>query len=206
MACLLGTVRKETVFSGGAAFVADDPGAAPEALASRDDEAWRLAREAFVESLAKAVAAELRVVPGAREILISGRTSKAAGSTPRSGTLASVPVVRLGTSTTTNSSAEATGPAGVRSTPGASFTMRVASISRPLDISVSLPVRSTSATSGDVPRSITRRNPSAMERTATKTATTHAKPTTATLDGPSRSRRLRRFIAVTAAGTGCETM
>jgi predicted butyrate kinase (DUF1464 family) len=79
VACLLGHVRKETVFSGGAAFVAEDPGAAPEALASRDDEAWLLAREAFVESLAKAVAAELRVVPRAREILLSGRLARIAG-------------------------------------------------------------------------------------------------------------------------------
>jgi predicted butyrate kinase (DUF1464 family) len=79
VACLLGAVRKETVFSGGVAFVAGDPGATPEALALRQDEAWPLARDAFVESLVRAVAAELAAVSRAREILLSGRLSRIPG-------------------------------------------------------------------------------------------------------------------------------
>ena len=81
VACLLGRVSKQTVFSGGAAFVAGDPEATPEALASRpdEDEAWRLAREAFVESLVRAVAGELAAASRAREILLSGRISRIPG-------------------------------------------------------------------------------------------------------------------------------
>jgi predicted butyrate kinase (DUF1464 family) len=76
VACLLGGVSKDTVFSGGVAFVAGSPDAAPEALAERQDEAWRLAREAFVEGLVRAVAGELAAAPRAREILVSGRLSR----------------------------------------------------------------------------------------------------------------------------------
>jgi predicted butyrate kinase (DUF1464 family) len=80
VASLLGRVTKETVFSGGAAFVAGDAGAAPEEMATRPDEASRLAREAFVESLVRAVAGEVAVAPAPpREILLSGRLSRIAG-------------------------------------------------------------------------------------------------------------------------------
>ena len=79
VACLLGGVSKETVFSGGVAFVAGSPDATPEALASRQDEASALAREAFVESLVKAVAGELAAVAAPREILLSGRLSRIPG-------------------------------------------------------------------------------------------------------------------------------
>jgi predicted butyrate kinase (DUF1464 family) len=79
VACLLGEVNKETVFTGGAAFVAGAPDATPESLAARQDQAALLAREAFVESLVRAVAGELTVTPGAREILLSGRLSRVAG-------------------------------------------------------------------------------------------------------------------------------
>jgi predicted butyrate kinase (DUF1464 family) len=72
-ACLLGRISKQTVFSGGAAFVAGDPGAAPEALGAREDERSRLAKDAFVEGLTRAVAAELAAIPGSREVLICGR-------------------------------------------------------------------------------------------------------------------------------------
>ncbi len=65
------------------------------------------------------------------------RTSKAAGCTPRRGTLASVPVERLGASTITKSSAEASGPDAARATPGASAMMRVSSRPMPLIISLS---------------------------------------------------------------------
>jgi predicted butyrate kinase (DUF1464 family) len=79
VASLLGGPLKDAVFSGGAAFVAGDPDAAPEALAARRDEAAGLAKDAFVESLVKAVAAELAVVPGSREIVLSGRLSRIPG-------------------------------------------------------------------------------------------------------------------------------
>ena len=79
VACLLGAVSKKTVFSGGVAFVAGSPEAAPEALAARQDEAWQLARDAFVESLLRAVAAELAAASPPREILLSGRLSRIPG-------------------------------------------------------------------------------------------------------------------------------
>lgn len=79
VACLLGNVSKEAIFSGGVAFVADSPEATPDALASRQDEASALAREAFVEGLVKAVAGELAAVTSPREILLSGRLSRIPG-------------------------------------------------------------------------------------------------------------------------------
>jgi predicted butyrate kinase (DUF1464 family) len=79
VACLLGRVSKKTVFSGGVAFVAGSPEATPAALASRHDEAWRLAREAFVDSLVRAVAGELAAASTPREILLSGRLSGVPG-------------------------------------------------------------------------------------------------------------------------------
>jgi predicted butyrate kinase (DUF1464 family) len=79
VACLLGSVSKKTVFSGGAAFVAGDPDAPPDALASRQDGAWRLAKEALVESIVKAVAGELAAATRAREILLSGRLARVPG-------------------------------------------------------------------------------------------------------------------------------
>lgn len=79
VACLLGSVSKQTVFSGGAAFVAGEPEAAPETLASRQDEGWRIAREALVESLVRAVAGELAAATRPREILLSGRLSRVPG-------------------------------------------------------------------------------------------------------------------------------
>jgi len=84
-------------------------------------------------------------------ILISGRVENAAGCTPRSGTLAGVPVDFLGTSTTTNSSAEESGmgasPVATdpRAIPGAWAMISTASPRRTLIISLSLPDRSTRA-------------------------------------------------------------
>jgi len=79
VACLLGSVSKEVVFSGGVAFVAGSPHATPEALASREDDAWGMAREALVESLVKAVAGELAAFSAPREILLSGRLARIRG-------------------------------------------------------------------------------------------------------------------------------
>jgi len=72
-ACLLGRVAKDTLFSGGAAFVAGAPEAAPAELLARDDDVALMARAALVEGVARAVAAELAVAPAPREILLSGR-------------------------------------------------------------------------------------------------------------------------------------
>lgn len=79
VASLLGAVSKKTLFSGGVAFVAGSPEAAPEALAARQDETWRLARDAFVESLLRAVAAEVAAASPPLEILLSGRLSRIPG-------------------------------------------------------------------------------------------------------------------------------
>jgi predicted butyrate kinase (DUF1464 family) len=79
VACLLGSVSKRVIFSGGVAFVAGDPDATPEAVASSPDESWRMGREALVESLVKAVAGELATASSPREILLSGRLSRVAG-------------------------------------------------------------------------------------------------------------------------------
>lgn len=75
-AFLLGRVDKATVFSGGLASVGGDPDASPETMALRDDEDARVARAAFAEGVAKAVAGELSVAPKAREIVLSGRLAE----------------------------------------------------------------------------------------------------------------------------------
>lgn len=72
-ACLLRRLAKDTLFSGGAAFVAGTPEAAPAELLARDDDLALMARAALVEGVARAVAAELAVAPAPREILLSGR-------------------------------------------------------------------------------------------------------------------------------------
>ncbi len=77
--------------------------------------------------------------------------------------------------------------------------MRVCSSAKKLDISLSLPARSTMAISSDPPPAITRSNPAEIESTATNTATTPAKPTTATAEEPSRCVRLLRLTTVTAS-------
>lgn len=72
---MLGSFHKEVLCSGGVAYIAGKPRLAPEELValSRSDRRCRLAWEAFMESLVKCVAAEMTIVPSAREILISGR-------------------------------------------------------------------------------------------------------------------------------------
>ena len=98
------------------------------------------------------------------------RTLSAACSTPRIGTLASVPVERLGRLMMTNSSAEASGPSSVRATPGASAMMRVLSRRKPLTISLSAPLRRTMAASGEPEAVRALRNPTPIESTPTRTA------------------------------------
>jgi predicted butyrate kinase (DUF1464 family) len=75
-AFLLGPITKETVFSGGAAFVAGAEPAGPEELFSRDDGPARIAHDALTEGVLRAVAAELAAVPGPREVVLSGRLAR----------------------------------------------------------------------------------------------------------------------------------
>jgi predicted butyrate kinase (DUF1464 family) len=79
VAYALGRVRKSTLFSGGAAFVAGTPDLAPEELAHRaaaGEPRARLAWEALIEAAAKLASTLLVVVPGAREVLLSGRVGR----------------------------------------------------------------------------------------------------------------------------------
>ena len=78
LAYLMGSFHKEVLCSGGVAYIAGKPRLSPEELValSRSDSRCRLAWEAFIESLVKCVAAEMSIVPSAREILISGRLAR----------------------------------------------------------------------------------------------------------------------------------
>ena len=130
-------------------------------------------------------------------ILMSLCTAKAAFSTPRKGTLASVPVDRLGRLMITNNSAAASGPSAERATPGASEMRRVSARESTLVISVSAPLRSTTAKSAGPLGVIAARKPAAIESTPTKTATTPAMPTAAAVAAPLRSGSVRRLKSVT---------
>src|ERR1035441_7162159 len=125
-----------------------------------------------------------------RMIFMLSRTARADGSTPRNGTLASVPVARLGRSMMTNNSAEASGPLALRATPGGSAIMRVSSWLKPLTISLSAPLRRTIAPSGEPETVMACLNPAAMESTPTSTPTTPAMPTIVAAAEPRRCGRL----------------
>jgi predicted butyrate kinase (DUF1464 family) len=76
VAVLLSPIGKETLFTGGAAFVAGDPRGSPGEVFSRGSAASRVALAALVEGVVRAVAAELAVGGAAREIVLSGRLSR----------------------------------------------------------------------------------------------------------------------------------
>jgi predicted butyrate kinase (DUF1464 family) len=78
VAYALGRVRKSTLFSGGAAFVAGAPEISPEELAARveRDPRARVAWDALIEAAAKLVGTLRVVVPDAREVLMSGRVGR----------------------------------------------------------------------------------------------------------------------------------
>ena len=132
-------------------------------------------------------------------IFTSGRTAKACSFTPRSGTLASVPVERFGRSTTTNSSGEASALPPARAAPGACATTSASDLSITLVISLSAPERITMAVSGEPVEVITRRNPSPIDNTPTSTATTPAMPNIAATADPRRVGRLRILKPISAA-------
>jgi predicted butyrate kinase (DUF1464 family) len=78
VAYALGRVRKSTLFTGGAAFVAGVPDLPPEDLPDRavHDARARVAWDALIEAAAKLVAALRVAAPGAREVLLSGRVGR----------------------------------------------------------------------------------------------------------------------------------
>jgi predicted butyrate kinase (DUF1464 family) len=78
VAYALGSIRKSTLFTGGAAFIAGDPGLKPDALAARagEDARARVAWEALLESVEKMVASLRVSVSEPREVLLSGRLSR----------------------------------------------------------------------------------------------------------------------------------
>jgi predicted butyrate kinase (DUF1464 family) len=78
VAFLAGSVTKQMVFSGGALFVAGRSGEAAEVLADPASPSDRLALEALLDSAAKAVAALTVSVPGALDLLLSGRMARVA--------------------------------------------------------------------------------------------------------------------------------
>jgi len=75
LAYLLRSFPKAVLFSGGVAYMADQPTLSPEeAIALRDTHpAVHQAWEALFEGVTKSVAAEMAIVPTVREILLSGR-------------------------------------------------------------------------------------------------------------------------------------
>lgn len=76
VAFLAGTVSKEMLFQGGAAAVHGDATVTPERFAEprsvRESVAW----DAYIESAVKTVASLFVSVPGAREVLLSGRVAR----------------------------------------------------------------------------------------------------------------------------------
>jgi predicted butyrate kinase (DUF1464 family) len=78
VAFLAGTVTKAMLFSGGASAVAGSPDAAPESLAEPRTTAGQVAWDAYIEGAVKAVAALRVSVPGAREVVVSGRMARVA--------------------------------------------------------------------------------------------------------------------------------
>jgi predicted butyrate kinase (DUF1464 family) len=78
VAYALGRVKKSTLFTGGAAFVAGAPDLPPEELTARaaHEPRARIAWEALVEAALKLVAALRVTAPGAREVLLSGRLGR----------------------------------------------------------------------------------------------------------------------------------
>jgi predicted butyrate kinase (DUF1464 family) len=80
LAYLLGGFPKSILFSGGAADIAGARDLSPEAFAAqaRGTPGLRDAWEAVLEGVVKSVAAEMTVVPKAREVLLSGRLCRTA--------------------------------------------------------------------------------------------------------------------------------
>ena len=121
-----------------------------------------------------------------------GRRAKAAGSTPRTVMLDPVFSPAFISSAMTTTSAEASGrPSAPWATPGACLMIVPCSREMPELSSACEPPRSTSATSGRPADSSVDWKPAAIASSAVNTATTPARPTTMTSEGPRRSGMLR---------------
>ncbi len=130
----------------------------------------------------------------------SSRAVTPCGSMPRIGTLAGLSgLERFGRSMTTYSSAEASAVWPSRLMPGACLMTSASGPSNPLVISLSDPLRSTSARRGDPASSSAAPNPAAIDSTETNTTTTPAMPTIATADELNRCGMVRTLNARTAA-------
>lgn len=79
VAFLAGTVPKQMLFGGGVATILGSEERAAERIGEPSTAAERLARDAFVESAVKAVAALEVSVPQPREIILSGRATRVDG-------------------------------------------------------------------------------------------------------------------------------
>lgn len=100
VAFLAGTVTKQLLFGGGLAAVAGAPDAAAEQLALPTTSQGQVAWEAYLESAVKAVAQLAVAVPGAREVILSGRMAQTAATqdslTTRLAAVIDAPVRALG--------------------------------------------------------------------------------------------------------------
>ncbi len=76
VAFLAGNIAKDTLFRGGAAAVHGDPLVTPERFAEPHSVRESVAWDAYIESAVKAVASLFVSVPGAREVLLSGRLAR----------------------------------------------------------------------------------------------------------------------------------
>src|SRR5260370_7660323 len=114
-------------------------------------------------------------------ILTLLRMAKTFGATPRSSTLASVPVDRKGIGAISTASGVTKGPAAPRAMPGASWIILAESIVTLLVISDVGPARVMSALSAEPEETSVALNPRASDSMATKTPTVPAIPTTATI-------------------------
>jgi predicted butyrate kinase (DUF1464 family) len=79
VAFLAGSVSKGLLFTGGVAAIAGPPDAPAAAIADPRTPRDELAREAYLESVVKAVAALAVSAPTARDVILSGRVARIAG-------------------------------------------------------------------------------------------------------------------------------
>jgi predicted butyrate kinase (DUF1464 family) len=79
VAFLAGSVSKGLLFTGGVAAIAGPPDAPAAAIADPRTRRDELAREAYFESMVKAVAALAVSAPSARDVILSGRVARIAG-------------------------------------------------------------------------------------------------------------------------------
>jgi len=79
VAFLAGSISKRLLFGGGAAAIAGNPDGSAESLATATTDRGRLARDAYFESVVKAVAMLTAIAPSASEVILSGRVAELPG-------------------------------------------------------------------------------------------------------------------------------